>query len=144
MRWLNILSPSINQYRKIFLLFRKKKISVHNIMLPGSTLNQWGRAPPNFSSGWGYLGQIDYSNRQQREFFPISFTGQRCVAQNNELLIQISWIYKSCHNKNRGKKRRKVKNNARNNTMALHKYMPDRPIVQFTTSIWTNRISFLK
>ena len=56
------------------------------------TLKQ--RSPLKFSSGWGHLEQIDYSHRQQRALFPISFTGKRGVTQYNELLIQIAWSYK--------------------------------------------------
>ena len=33
-----------------------------------------------------------------------------------------------------GKRRKKAKNTARNKTAALHKYMPGRPIVKFTTA----------
>ena len=112
LRWFNILSPSLNQDRKRCLLFRKKKISTCNIILPGIMVTPRLREPLNFGSGWGYLGQTDYSHQQQISLCSISFTEMRDVTQNNELLIQITWSYKYCYIKNwrqKGKKERILK-----------------------------------
>ena len=54
---------------------------MYNINLLERILTLRLRAPLNLSSGWGYLGKIDYSHRQQRALCPISFTGHRGVKQ---------------------------------------------------------------
>ena len=62
-------------------IFREKKTSMRSIILPWSTLILRWRTPLNFSSGWGYLGKIDYSHQQQRSLCPSSLTGMKGATQ---------------------------------------------------------------
>ena len=65
------------------------------------------------------------------------------MTQKNELFIQIDWSYKYRCIKNWKEKKKKGKNTENIKTMALHKYMTDRPIFQFNTSNKTSIRIFL-
>ena len=114
MIYFNILDPSINQDRKIFISLKKRILFqictqeiIRNIILPERLLNRLWRAPLNFS-GSEKLKIIIRSRRKKRrkekltivtnnreQILPIRFTARRGVTQNNELLIQVSRNYKS-------------------------------------------------
>ena len=72
--------------------------------------------------------------------FPSSLNLKRAMPQNKKLIIQISWSSFSWYIQNLVLINIKYENNTTSNkTMALHKYMPYQPIIQFATSKKTSR-----
>ena len=82
-------------------------MSMCNKIIPGRMLTTRWISPLKFSSGCGYLGNTEYSTRKQISLSPRSFTGQRDVTQNNELMIEIAWSYKSYYIRNWKEKKKK-------------------------------------
>ena len=66
----HIISFNKSGPQEIFI-FWEKKMRMSTSILPGSMLTP---AHLNFSSGWEYLGKIDYSHRKMRALLLISLT----------------------------------------------------------------------